>query len=291
MTSSTNASGASIVVAALAIAQHGSPVLPCSPATKKPLIARGFHAASREPQTIRRWWQAHPAAMIAVSTGPAIGAWILDPDAPETPGEPDGEAALRVLEERNGFLPATYTIRTPGGGRHLYFRWDDANPIGTASGALPDGVHVRGRGGYVIVPPSRRLDGRAYVVETDSPFADAPAWLIRLIRDRPEPQDARPMGRPVGRPDRYGIAVLDRESALLANAPRGSRNPTLNRVAFRLFQLVASGELDPDSVVSALIEACHATGSSARTAGVPSTADDRQRRAGRTRESAFARAA
>jgi len=72
---------------------------------------------------------------------------------------------------------------------------------------------------------------------------------------------ARAMVRhPPGRTDAYGQAALDREIAALAATAPGSRNFALNRASFRLFRLVAGGELDGRDVGDALIAACHHNG-------------------------------
>ena len=48
--------------------------------------------------------------------------------------------------------------------------------------------------------------------------------------------------------------------AALAAVPVGARNNSLNRTAFRLFQLVAGGELDRDHVIAELVAASHRNG-------------------------------
>ena len=53
-------------------------------------------------------------------------------------------------------------------------------PIGCSNGALPDGISVKGQGGYIVVPPSRRK-GRPYIVHRDIDPIEAPQWLVDLI--------------------------------------------------------------------------------------------------------------
>ena len=43
--------------AALGYAARGLPVFPCVPRGKEPAIARGFYAATTNPETIRRFWR------------------------------------------------------------------------------------------------------------------------------------------------------------------------------------------------------------------------------------------
>jgi putative DNA primase/helicase len=86
-------------------------------------------------------------------------------------------------------------------------------------------------------------------------FADAPQWLLDALRPKPaptrqKPQRARPAFDTRGTP--YGISAFEQEIARLAAAPDGTRNDTLNSVAFSLYQLVAGNELDGSFVDSEL---------------------------------------
>ena len=58
----------------------------------------------------------------------------------------------------------------------------------------------------------------------------------------------------------YGLAALRNEVENLRQAPPGTRNDQLNRSAFSLAQLVASGHLKRDVVLFALINACIGNG-------------------------------
>jgi hypothetical protein len=168
--------------AALEHARRGWPVFPCDPSTKKPLTRHGFKDAAADTNIITNWWQRWPDAMIGVPTGARSGFWAVDPDAPDKPSEPDGMAAWKTLINLNG-APKTRTHSTPGGGEHWLFRWHPDKPIRNGSGDLPPGIHVRGEGGYIIVPPSRRPDGKAYAVIDHADLAEAPPWLYETILD------------------------------------------------------------------------------------------------------------
>jgi hypothetical protein len=63
---------------------------------------------------------------------------VLDVD------RPDG---LAVLDDE---LPETPRIRTPRGGVHFPFRHVEG--VTNSPGALPEGIDVRGEGGFVLVP-------------------------------------------------------------------------------------------------------------------------------------------
>ena len=84
------APGAPMVEFALYYARRGWPVFPCKPTNKAPYFTGGFHAATTDEETIRRWWGYWPKAMIGVPMGPRSGVWAVDPDPPKKPEEPDG---------------------------------------------------------------------------------------------------------------------------------------------------------------------------------------------------------
>src|SRR5215472_14957598 len=96
--------------AALRYAAVGLPVFPLEPRGKKPAIARGFHAATTNPETIKRDWRIADRN-IGIPTGSISGFWVLDID-------PGGEDEIGGLEADHGLLPATRTVITPRGGRH-----------------------------------------------------------------------------------------------------------------------------------------------------------------------------
>ena len=157
--------------AALSLAAGGWPVFPCDHRVdlpgqkrcKRPLTPNGFKDASTDPVQVETWWRQNPDAMIGVPTGPRSGIWAVDLDLDRGI---DGPAAMARLEAEHGPLPPTVETQTPRGGRHLLFAWDAERPVANSSGSLPPGIDIRGDGGYVIVPPSKRQDGASYQWET-----------------------------------------------------------------------------------------------------------------------------
>ena len=230
----------------------------CQPRAKEPAIKRGFHAATTNPETIKRYWRIADRN-IGIPTGPVSGFWVLDVDGD------DGEATLRGLEARQGSLPPTSEVITGNGGRHLWFEY--TGPIPSTAGKIGIGIDTRGDGGYVVVPPSVHPNGRSYSWSVDSAgqIASAPDWLLKLARTKPQPTISERAAANIRKPncrssDAYGRAALEREIEALAAAAPGGRNHALNRAAFCLFQLVAGGELDRGEVIERLIDACHRNG-------------------------------
>lgn len=273
--------------AALDYAERGFPVFPCRPTDKSPLIPRdmdpytgkpieksgGLYKATTDAQQITTWWTMWPNAMIGVPMGPKAGIWAIDPDAPEEIGEPDGRENLAKLQLQHGSLPNTHTHLTPGGGKHMLFRWRSDKPITNREGALKrKGINVRGEGGYLIFPPSQYFTGKSYEFEEplDSfHFADAPEWLYDLILAQPEPKISERALATVRRPERvsvssehsaYAEAALEGEIDRLSTTYKGGRNTQLNNSAVSLGTLVAAGELSESRVIEGLMSGCGANG-------------------------------
>lgn len=233
---------------------------------KHPLLERWQARPLTNELAVREAWARRPMANVGILTGPASGVWVLDVDP-----EHGGDAALRQLIERHGPLPDTYTVRTGSGGVHYYWsmpEWDLTN----SRGRLPDGIDVRGRGGFVVAPPSISGKGPYLVPEgVTATVAAAPAWLLDLVRPRPAPiaqvapMQAQPYAyaaMPNGR-DRgvmYAREGVGRELYELQSAPPGQRNQTGFSVACRLVELLNApwSGLQLDEVRQAFLSAASA---------------------------------
>lgn len=166
---------------ALAYAARGWPVFPCKAEDKSPLTGRGFKDASKDPEQIKWWFgQKFTHAMIGVPTGWKIGAFVLDINPPEGMTIFQAFAAIQAV----GGLGCvdTATTETPNG-LHLWFRMLPDVEIRNRGPLLGGAIDcIRGEGGYVIVPPSRRDDGRRYSWVGANVLASPSAELIELVR-------------------------------------------------------------------------------------------------------------
>jgi len=154
-------------------------VFPLKPRSKIPLTAHGHIDATKDPTTIKGYWDNAPNANVAGRAGEKSGIVILDMD--ERHG---GSDSLYELEKRYGPLPHTPTTKTGGGGLHIFFRHPGIR-VPNRTGLFP-GIDIRGDGGYVVLPPSIHESGREYAWEISSrigeiPFAPMPDWLLALI--------------------------------------------------------------------------------------------------------------
>lgn len=136
--------------AAIEYASLGKPVLPVG-ANKKPLTKHGLLDATTTLTTVERWWELWPTANIAIRTGAISDLVVIDVDNVGDDLEPY-LAWDRLQDQRDeGDRVTQPHVVTPRGGYHYYFRHPGV-PVKTI--APPDSFHVRGDGGYVVVPPS-----------------------------------------------------------------------------------------------------------------------------------------
>jgi Bifunctional DNA primase/polymerase, N-terminal len=202
----------SVLAIALAFAKHGLAVFPlhfpvgegklvcscgrlcCRDAAKHPyskLAKNGVHSATLDPGVIKHWFgYVVPDANLGVACERLV---VLDIDPRH-----DGDQSLAALEHECA-LPETWRTLTGGGGEHVFFSCPDGVNIKNYSYApastppLGPGIDVRARGGYVVVPPSRHINGRRYEFSVDHhpsdvPLAPLPEWLAeRLVVRHAEP--------------------------------------------------------------------------------------------------------
>src|SRR4029453_2232243 len=112
------------------------------------LVPHGVKDATTNRARVLAWWTSHPQANIGLATGHAFN--VLDVDGPH------GTATIRTLAAEHGLVSSGPLVRTGGGGWHFYLA-----PIGLGN-VRPAGLeHVdwRGRGGYVVAPPSHHASG------------------------------------------------------------------------------------------------------------------------------------
>jgi Bifunctional DNA primase/polymerase, N-terminal/Primase C terminal 2 (PriCT-2)/Family of unknown function (DUF5906) len=161
--------------AALAYGEQGLPVFPCG-ANKKPLEkgGGGFKGATTDARQITEWWTRWPDALIGMPTGERFCVLDLDVNAKK------GKNGLDVVTDWATRTPVI--AQTQSGGRHLYFAPDVT--LKSVADQIAPGVDTRGRGAYVIVPPSA---GYSWVNGHDlSDLSLLPPWPDDL-----RPKDSR----------------------------------------------------------------------------------------------------
>jgi hypothetical protein len=207
----------------------------------------GLYDATTDDGQIQAWLQKHPNANIGLRSGVAFDVVDLD-------GLRATEALETARQGRDKLRGPM--VQTPHGWHVLV----QPTGVGNRVGVLP-GVDFRGANGYVVAPPSIvdapdvPFDRRQYkwFNPTDA-IVPAPSWLLDLLQ-RTRELPVRAAYLPVGpRTTAYGRAALRREIESLSRARLGTRNDHLNRSAFALGQLVGSGVLEEEQIVTALTE-------------------------------------
>lgn len=152
--------------AALKYASWGWPVFPLKPGTKQPATPHGFKDATTDHEHIVNWWRKYPGANIGLPTGHRFD--VIDIDTPVGPITYTQLLAEEDPHTGTGVIPDTHgQAATANGGLHLY-----VPATGAGNGArIAPGIDYRGKGGYVVAPPSTlRQPGRSWSwIEHPSP--------------------------------------------------------------------------------------------------------------------------
>jgi Bifunctional DNA primase/polymerase, N-terminal len=231
----------------------------CGQPAKHPLgslVPHGLKDATTNRARALAWWTQQPQANIGLATGRLFD--VLDVDGPA------GEHAIRQLAAAHGLASSGPLVRTGGGGWHFYLA-----PTGLGN-VHPRGLeHVdwRGRGGYVVAPPSRHASGHPYQWlagrDLDTPPGQVPAVLLERLQPRQLQRPTGPDQLPTaadGSGERYARAALAEELARVANAPVGQCNRQLWESARNLYNLVATGALIEREVHQGLLAAADRCG-------------------------------
>jgi hypothetical protein len=231
----------------------------CGQVGKHPLgglVPHGITDATTNRARVLAWWTRHPQANIGLATGHRFD--VLDVDGPA------GAQAIQELALTHGLHSSGPLVRTGGGGWHFYLAPTDlgnVHPRGLAH------VDWRGRGGYVVAPPSRHASGHPYQWipgrNLDVSPGEVPAVLLARLERRVPQQSPYPVELAAtggASADRYALAALAEELARVATAPVGHRNRQLWESTRNLYNLVATGALDHRQVDQGLLDAAERCG-------------------------------
>jgi len=220
------------------------------------LVPHGVKDATTNRARVVAWWTSHPQANIGLACGYRFD--VLDVDGPI------GAQAIRTFAGDHDLESSGPLVRTGGGGWHYYLA---PTGLGNVRPAGLEHVDWRGRGGYVVAPPSRHASGHPYQWATgrdlDVPPGEAPAVLLERLERRPLQRPAHPVELPIvddGPGHRYARAALTEELARVATAPVGQRNRQLWESTRNLYNLVATGALQERQVHQGLLQAAERCG-------------------------------
>jgi archaellum biogenesis ATPase FlaH len=233
-----------LAVARRLVEQHGLTLFPLREGGKLPAIEGWQEAATQDDAKLEKWF-GKGARNIGVSTG-ASGLIVLDTDQKGV----DGDANLRALAAEHAIdLDNTFTVESPTGSRHYYFR---GSPVRNSVGKLAPAVDVRSQGGLVVAPGSVTEKG-TYRVIRNVPIADIPQWLVDAISRAYVQVDKVEIAGNIelDTPASYSTAIAFLNTAEVAIQGQGG-NDTTYRVACRLkdLGLSADGALDAMDLLS-----------------------------------------
>jgi hypothetical protein len=244
--------------AALGYAARDWPVFPCDWANgrrKRPIVERGFHAATTDQAQITEWWRRCPDGLIGVPTGRPIGAVVLDVDVKD-----DRANGFDTLDELGfAILPETPIAHTASGGVHLYFALPDGTEVRNTGGVrgrgIGPGIDWRGEGGYVIAPsPASGYEWDPHCNLDTVTLAPVPHYL--LPRDPVRLSPARPVC-PSNGLSPYAEAALDGACRRIISAPPGEQESTLNGEAFAIGTLAGAGAIPANFALRVLTWAAY----------------------------------
>jgi hypothetical protein len=151
----------------------------CSSPGKHPLLKYNWKlSATNKEENIKKWLQKENVnyAIITGKESSKTGKKliVIDVDSSEH----------NLIQE----LPKTFSYQTGSGGWHFWF-WSKYS-IGNSVSFLADKVDVRGKNGYVIIPPSIHKSGNRYnfnmLNSVDTPIADLPQGLLTSLLRKKE---------------------------------------------------------------------------------------------------------
>jgi hypothetical protein len=250
-----------LLASALAAASRGFAIFPVSVRGKKPAIEGWEDAATRDPDTLIRWWRARPYN-IGVATGPSR---LVVVDLDDSHGHPPPERwagarnghdvfARRAAEAGIAMPLDTYTVCTPTGGSHLYFRAPEGLGLRNTAGRLGWRIDTRAAGGYVVGAGSARREGR-YQLALDTDVAPLPGWLRDGLTPPPRPPAPAGPAPSITATDAYVRVAVAAELADLRGATVGTRHHQLHKAARILGEFVGARRLTEPTARQALLAA------------------------------------
>ena len=269
----------SLKAAALAHAKNGFYVIPLVENSKRPLISDWQNRATTNPLQIDSWWTEHPNANIGIACE-VSNLIVIDLDtskgaAPPHPwdelGVKNGEDVFREICKKagDGQLFETYSVKTPSGGKHLYFY--DQN-IAIKQGTEINGwwrVDSRSKGGYIVAEGSRLFDSvngstdHYRTIGNHSVVLNFPTWLRdelspKAIRETFVSSSSDSTSNVSSNPTfslEFAEQVLSERCTLIRNTPEGRRNQSLIKHATYIGKIIGMGSLNEKIAFESLLEA------------------------------------
>jgi putative DNA primase/helicase len=146
------------------------------------------HLATPDIRQIESWAHVYPSCNWGAVAGPDSGFFAVDVDVP---------AAMMKLELEFGLVPEGLTNVTARG-YQLIYQWPQNADVRPNVNRIGDGIDVRGRNSYVVIPPSTHPSGHKYRYSNPTlPVPPCPEWLLGLILKDPRESAQNRQSAPV----------------------------------------------------------------------------------------------
>lgn len=145
---------------------------PLKPRSKAPCLRDWQHLATSDIGQIEAWARQFPGCNWGAVAGPESAFFAVDVDDP---------AAMQRLEDEHGPVPEGLCNVTSKG-YQLIYEWPHDAEVRPATNRPCQGIDVRGRDSYIVIPPSVHPSGHVYRYSDDSLLIPpCPAWLLAFI--------------------------------------------------------------------------------------------------------------
>lgn len=159
----------------LAAVARGWRLHPLKKGTKLPCLPRWQHRASSDLKQVSAWAREFPGCNWGAVAGAESGFFAVDVDDP---------VAMQGLEDECGPVPDGLCNVTSKG-YQLIYQWQPGKDVRPATDHPRKGIDIRGRGSYIVIPPSVHPSGHIYHYSDGSlPIPACPPWLMALILNR-----------------------------------------------------------------------------------------------------------
>lgn len=219
---------------AINLQKRGYSIYPLSPGSKIPLKdSSGWNDATNDIKQIKEWWEEDNTRNVGLMLKDH-NMVVIDLDRHNE--QMNGVENCKILWERYGAFPSTYTELTPSNGIHFFFKLPTDVNINQETGAFKEifGTDEQGNGlsGIDIIVfgvpiyPTTLSNGKQYepLKETSlDNVAMAPDWLIQLLLKQQPSKDVdyRPMTK---------TKTAIKLDLITRGAGEGSRNDHLTKL-------------------------------------------------------------
>lgn len=190
--------------------------------------------ATDDPAILDAWSKRWNGCNWGAVTGSDGGFFVIDTDT--------FDGWLWFMSQE---LPATYTVKTGNPDPYrmqYYFTMPEGVRVKNSASEIAPGVDVRGEGGMVLAAPSLHPSGNRYAVVENLPIAEAPAWLIELVKYEPvERVPVEAVGELTEVQRQIGLAIFKKRLSKYAEVEDGQWNNELTKLTFLAGRMAAAG--------------------------------------------------